>query len=90
MLGLMTKKRPQWAEEMFGEMKLDLRALGVGLEEVRDDIKSLAEHQLGMEENIRVIRKDIVEIKEKLDRKTDVEETAKLERRVTALEKNPK
>ena len=77
-----------------GSLETEVRHLGVIVEETRDEVKFIAEHQIGMQQTLDVhteilstLTEDVASVKISLDHKTDIAETAVLERRVTTLEK---
>lgn len=55
MLAIMTRKPPQWAEKLIQKVDtidLEVRSLGVGMEEIRDDVKLLAEGQADIRQTL--------------------------------------
>lgn len=61
--------------------------LGVLIEGVRDEVRTVAEMYGSMDKKIEIIQQDIEFIKHGLKKKVDIDEFATLERRVTLLER---
>ena len=65
----------------------EVRYFSVLLENMRDDIRLIAEEQISIRKNIEIMKEDLEFIKQGLKRKVDLDEFTALERRVLLLEK---